>query len=226
MARSVGVDAPLRPLEVIRAGRVPYRDGLALQAARIEARRAGRVPDTLYLLEHPDVITLGTGSDPSPLLASESELETLGIEVFETGRGGDITYHGPGQLVGYPILDLKPDRKDLHRYLRDLEGVLIAALAEFGIRAGREPGLTGVWTASGKIAAIGVRDSSGWITSHGCALNVRPDLTRFGTIVPCGIADRAVTSLALELGAAPPMDAVEAAIVDAFAAEFRGRVPG
>jgi lipoyl(octanoyl) transferase len=219
----VGEGAPVRPLEVIRLGRVSYRDGLALQAARIEARRAGRVGDALYLLEHPDVITLGTGSDPAHLVASAEELDALGIEVFETGRGGDVTWHGPGQLVGYPVLDLTPDRKDLHRYLRDLEAVVIRAVAAFGITAGREPGLTGVWTATGKIAAIGVRVSSGWITSHGFALNVDPDLSRFGTIVPCGIADRAVTSMANELGAAPPWDQIERAVVRAFEDEFGAR---
>jgi lipoyl(octanoyl) transferase len=205
---------------VLRLGRVSYGDGLALQAARVEARRAGRVQDTLYLLEHPDVITLGTGSRTEHVLATPDELETLGIAMFETGRGGDVTYHGPGQLVGYPILDLKPDRKDLHAYLRDLEEVLILALAEWGIEARREPGLTGVWTDSGKIAAIGVRVSSGWITSHGFALNVAPDLDRFTTIVPCGIADRAVTSIAHELDESPSWERVQDVVVAAFRSVF------
>ena len=146
-----------------------------------------------------------------------------GVKVRETGRGGDVTYHGPGQLVGYPILDLKPDRKDLHRYLRDLEGVLIDALAELGVVGRRWEGYTGVWTNGGKIAAIGVRVSSGWITSHGFALNVATDLRYFDTIVPCGIRGEAVTSLERELGRTVGVAEVEAAVVRAFAARFGAR---
>src|SRR5690606_28797616 len=132
----------------------------------------------------------------------------LGIDVFETGRGGGVTYHGPGQLVGYPILDLKPDRCDLHRYVRDLEEALIRTLAAFDIRAGRKEGLTGVWVGDGKIAAIGVRVSSGWITSHGFALNVNTDLSFFGSIVPCGITDYGVTSIEREAGKRVPFETV------------------
>jgi len=135
-----------------------------------------------------------------------------------------VTYHGPGQLVGYPILDLKPDRKDLHRYLRDLEEVLILAAASLGVSARRVPGLTGVWADTGKLAAIGVRVSSGWITSHGFALNVSTDLGFFGTIVPCGIRDRAVTSLERELGRDAAPDAVQYAVVEAFARVFEATV--
>lgn len=197
-----------RPLRVVRPGRVSYADGLALQEALIPRRRAGEVPDTLFLLEHDHVITLGTSSSPEHVLLDEEERAARGIELFETGRGGDVTYHGPGQLVGYPILDLKPDRKDLHRYLRDLEEVLIRTLDAFGIPARREEGLTGVWTDAGKVAAIGVRVSSGWITSHGFALNVDPELDYFGTIVPCGIRDRAVASMAGILGRPVPVDEV------------------
>lgn len=180
------------------------------------ARRAGEVPDTLFLVEHDPVLTLGTSTQPENLLLSEAELRERGYELAEVGRGGDVTYHGPGQLVGYPVLDLKPDRTDLHRYLRDLEEVLIRALATFGLTAGREEGLTGVWLPEGKVAAIGVRVSSGWITSHGFALNVAPDLAGFGVIVPCGIADRPVTSMARALGAAPDPVEVEAAVVRSF----------
>ncbi|MDT8339920.1 MAG: lipoyl(octanoyl) transferase LipB [Longimicrobiales bacterium] len=206
-----GASAPQRAtpargvLEVRTPGRVPYAEALALQERLVAERRAGRAPDTLLLLEHPPVITLGTGSAPGHVLVGAEERARLGVELFETGRGGDVTYHGPGQLVGYPILDLKPDRRDLHRYLRDLEEALIRTVARFGVRAWREEGLTGVWTDAGKVAAIGVRVSSGWITSHGFALNVDPDLSHFGWIVPCGIADRAVASLAGLVGRPVPV---------------------
>lgn len=195
---------------------MPYQEGLDLQAELVAARRAGQAPDTLVLLEHPHVITLGSGASGEHVLADEERRRALGVELFETGRGGDVTYHGPGQLVGYPVLDLKPDRKDLHRYLRDLEDVVIRALATLDVPGRRVEGLTGVWTVLGKVAAIGVRVSSGWITSHGFALNVSTDLSYFGTIVPCGIGDRSVTSLEQLLGRAVPRDEVETAVVDAF----------
>jgi lipoyl(octanoyl) transferase len=209
-----------RPLRVLDQGVVPYADGLALQDDLVARRRAGDIPDTLVLLEHPHVITLGSSSDPSNVLADEAERRRLGIELFEAGRGGDVTYHGPGQLVAYPILDLKPDRKDLHAYLRDLEEVLIRVAGAFGVVADREEGATGVWTPKGKLAAIGVRVSSGWITSHGLALNVHADLDYFGTIVPCGIADREVTSLERELGRRPSWDYVSRTLVEHFVAVF------
>ncbi|HYW07657.1 MAG TPA: lipoyl(octanoyl) transferase LipB, partial [Longimicrobium sp.] len=170
-------------------------------------------PDTLLLLEHPHVITRGSGSHDENVLVSAEERAERGIELFESGRGGDVTYHGPGQLVGYPILDLKPDRCDLHRYLRDLEETLIGVLADFRLSAGRKDGLTGVWVDDRKLAAIGVRVSSGWITSHGFALNVSTDLAFFGTIVPCGIRDHGVGSIAGELGRAVGMAEVEDATV-------------
>jgi lipoate-protein ligase B len=207
----------------MRPGRVSYGEGLALQEKLVRDVRAGCVPETLVLLEHPHVITLGSGSHPEHVLFDAAERDRRGIELFETGRGGDVTYHGPGQLVGYPILDLKPDRRDLHRYLRDLETVLIEALAALGVAAHREAEYTGVWTAAGKVAAIGVRVSSGWITSHGFALNVDPDLAMFESIVPCGIPDRGVTSLARELGTVPAPSGVERAVADAFVRTF-GRV--
>jgi lipoyl(octanoyl) transferase len=187
---------------------VEYADALALQGELVELRRAGAIRDTLLLLEHPPVITRGTGSDDAHIVADADERARLGIALHDAGRGGDVTYHGPGQLVGYPIVDLKPDRKDLHRWLRDLEEALIRALETFGIDAGRSPGQTGVWSPTGKVAAIGVRVSSGWITSHGFALNVDPDLDHFRTIVPCGISDRPVTTMARELGSAPALDEV------------------
>ncbi len=209
-----------RPLEVRRLGLVPYGDGLKLQEELVGHRRAGRVPDQLLLLEHPHVITMGTGTDRSHLLADERERAERGIELFESGRGGDITYHGPGQLVGYPILDLKPDRKDLHRYLRDLESALILVLDAFGIEGRRAAGFTGVWTERGKVAAIGVRVSSGWITSHGFALNVTTDLDYFNSIVPCGLEQRAVTSLEELLGQPVSMDRVMDRVIEAMAETF------
>jgi len=211
----------LRPLQVRKEGRVRYADALRLQADLVERRRDGRIPDTLVLLEHPHVITLGSGSRAAHVLANARERALLGIELFETGRGGDVTYHGPGQLVGYPILDLKPDRKDVHRYLRDLEEVLIRAVARLGVEAGRREGLTGIWTARGKLAAIGVRVSSGWITSHGFALNVATDLRFFQTIVPCGLEDRAVTSLSEEVDRSVTLEDTFAPVSEAFCDVFQ-----
>lgn len=207
-------------LAVRRLGTLRYAEGLALQDELVRERRAGAIPDTLLLLEHPHVITLGSRSDPAHILAGAHERAALGIELFETGRGGDVTYHGPGQLVGYPILALEEERRDLHRYLRDLEGALIDALAELGLHGERSEGLTGVWVGGGKIAAIGVRVSSGWITSHGFALNVATDLRYFGTIVPCGISDRPVTSLERELGRPVPLQEVEDLVMRAVAARL------
>ena len=187
-------------------GLVPYGEALEFQRTLVEARKADRIPDQLLLLQHPPVITLGAKvrNDRSHVLATDEALDEAGVSLFEAGRGGDVTYHGPGQLVGYPILDLRPDRCDVHRYVRDLEAVMIAIAAGFGVRAERVPGLTGAWVGRNKLAAIGVRISR-WITSHGFALNVSTDLAHFGLIVPCGIADRGVTSLGELLGAAPPM---------------------
>jgi lipoyl(octanoyl) transferase len=186
-----------------------YGAALALQRDLVAERQAGRIDDVLLLLEHPPVLTLGVRGDGgrTHILASDEDLSTRGIAVFETGRGGDVTYHGPGQLVGYPIIDLKPDRQDVHRYVRDLEEVLIRTAGSFGIRAGRVSGLTGVWVGHEKLAAIGVRIAR-WVTSHGFALNVGTDLDHFNLIVPCGIADRGVTSLERLLGR--PVDLGEA----------------
>jgi len=203
-----------RPLEVRRLGRVGYEEALALQRALVEDRRADRIPDQLLVLEHPPVITLGVKVRQSRehVLATDDDLRQRGIALFEAGRGGDVTYHGPGQLVGYPILDLKPDRMDAHKYVRDLEDALIGVCADFGLSATRKSGLTGVWVGEEKVAAIGVRLSR-WVTSHGFALNVATDLEHFGLIVPCGISDRGVTSLERLLGTAPTMDGVEDRVV-------------
>jgi len=211
---------PPRTLHVQRLGTVPYAAALELQQQLVARRRAGEVADQLLLLQHPHVITLGTSARREHVLLDAEQRRLLGIELFDTGRGGDVTYHGPGQLVGYPILDLKPDRCDLHRYVRDIEEALIQALAGFGIAANRNPGLTGVWVGADKIAAIGVRVSSSWITSHGFALNIDTDLRFFAAIVPCGIRERGVTSMTRVLGAAPDRDAVAAQVARSFAAVF------
>jgi lipoyl(octanoyl) transferase len=217
--------AVTRELHIRRLGLVPYEEALQLQKSLVEERKAGRIPDQLLLLQHPPVITLGVKarSDRSHVLATDSELESQGVGFFETGRGGDVTYHGPGQLVGYPILDLKPDRCDVHQYVRDLEEVLINVAAGFGVSAGRVAGLTGVWVGQEKLAAIGVRISR-WITSHGFAFNVAPNLDHFQLIVPCGIADRGVTSLERLLGRDIPVGSAEDAAVQAMAGVF-DRIP-
>jgi len=199
----------MAPLHVRWLSTVTYGTGLELQQQAVAARRAGG-PDTLLLLEHPPVITLGRTADPRHVLLPAAELARRGIECRESGRGGDVTYHGPGQLVGYPIVELPPGRRDAHRYLRDLEQALIATAADCGVRAGRAPGRTGVWVGRDKLAAIGVRLHTGWITSHGFAFNVSVDLDDFRAIVPCGIADRGVTSLARLLPRAPTVRAVAA----------------
>ncbi len=187
-------------LEARRLGVVPYDQAVEMQAELVEQRRAGIIPDQLLLLEHPHVITLGGSSNVDHVVADEATRRRLGIQLADAGRGGDVTYHGPGQLIGYPILDLKPDRRDAHRYLRDLEEILIRALRSFDLEGRREVGLTGVWVGEQKIAAVGVRISSRWITSHGFALNVATDLSYFDTIVPCGLHDREVTSISECLG--------------------------
>jgi lipoyl(octanoyl) transferase len=208
-------------LQVRRLGLVPYAEGLALQQELVAERKAGRIPDQLLLLQHPPVITLGAKvrNDRSHVLASEQALDEAGVALFEAGRGGDVTYHGPGQLVGYPIIDLRPDRCDIHRYVRDLEEVMIATAAAFGVRAGRVPGLTGAWVGQDKLAAIGVRISR-WITSHGFAYNVAPNLEHFSWIVPCGLEDRGVTSLTALTGSDVRMSQVEDRVIAAFAAIF------
>jgi lipoyl(octanoyl) transferase len=209
-----------RTVEIRRLGTVPYRDALDLQKSLVEDRRAGRVPDLLLLLQHPPVITLGVRRDSrSHVTATDGQLALHGIEVYESGRGGDVTYHGPGQLIGYPILDLRPDRCDVHRYVRDLEEVMIRVCADYGIAAHRVQGLSGTWVGTEKIGAIGVRISR-WITSHGFAFNVNTRLQDFQLIVPCGIADRGVTSLRKLIGYELTMEDVEARIVTRFAEVF------
>ena len=194
-------------LDVRRLGRVRYADGLALQERLVEQRKAGAVPDTLLLLEHEPVFTLGRNARQENVLFPAEALRERGFDVFEAGRGGDVTYHGPGQLVAYPILELPHERRDVHRYVRDLEEVMIRLCADYGLPAGRVPGRTGCWVDDDKIGAIGVRISR-WVTSHGLAFNVTTDLAPFRLIVPCGISDKGVTSLLKPLGRDVPMDEV------------------
>ena len=210
----------MKSLEVRRLGLVPYDAALTLQRRLVEQRRAGEVGDLLLLLEHPSVLTLGVRGDGgrSHILASDDDLTSRDISVFEAGRGGDVTYHGPGQIVGYPIIDLNPDRRDVHKYVRDLETVLMGVADDYDIHTSRVEGLTGVWVGDEKLAAIGIRISR-WITSHGFALNHSTDLSHFGLIVPCGINDRGVTSLA-RLGCAARREDVEARIISHFADVF------
>jgi lipoyl(octanoyl) transferase len=211
----------VRTLEVKRLGLVPYEAALELQRQLVEERKAQRIPDQLLLLQHPPVITLGVKvrDNRAHVLAGPEELARQGVELFQAGRGGDVTFHGPGQLVGYPILDLNPERRDVHRYVRDLEEVLIRVAASFGIVATRQPGLTGAWVGNEKLAAIGVRIAR-WVTSHGFALNVATDLSHFDLIVPCGIRDKGVTSLERLLGHPVSMAEVEAATISAFESVF------
>jgi lipoyl(octanoyl) transferase len=210
-----------REIQIRRLGQVDYGAALDLQARLVDQRKAGRIPDQLLLLEHPPVITLGvkTRNDRSHVVATPDVLEDEGVALFESGRGGDVTYHGPGQLVGYPILDLRPDRCDVHRYVRDLEEVLIRAVARVGVVSGRLPGLTGAWVGDRKLAAIGVRIAR-WVTSHGFALNVSTNLAHFDLIVPCGITDKGVTSMVELAGRAIPMSDVEDAVAEAFCRVF------
>lgn len=211
-------------MDVRRLGRIGYQEALDLQADLVERRRRGEIGDTLLLLEHPPVITLGvkTRNTRTNIIASDAQLAEAGVAVFQTGRGGDVTYHGPGQLVGYPILDLNPHRRDVHKYVRDIEQALIDAVASLGITATRAEGLTGIWVGSNKLAAIGVRISR-WITSHGFALNVATDLSHFDLIVPCGIQDRGVTSVERLLGRPVAMAEVETAVEAAFSSMFSSR---
>jgi lipoyl(octanoyl) transferase len=206
-------------------GRVEYEDGLELQRLFGEARRSGRVSDTLLLLEHPPVLTLGRAAKSQHVLASKEELAERGVSLFETNRGGQVTYHGPGQLVGYPILLLSPDRQDVRRYVRNLEEALIQMLSRFGLAARRIDGWTGVWMGrredgtGRKLAALGVHLSR-WLTSHGFALNVNVDTSAFELIVPCGISEAQVSSMERELGAPVAMEAAERAVATAFAEVF------
>lgn len=196
-------------------GLTPYAEGWELQRELVGLRRRGEIPDTLVLLEHSPVYTIGRAAkDASNLGAGEEYLKSLGAEVFWSDRGGDATFHGPGQLVGYPILRL--EKLDTHKYLRDLEELVILVLSDYGLEAGRHPEYTGVWINGNKIAAIGVKFSSGRITSHGFALNVKTDLSWFDRITPCGIREYGVTSLRRELDAEVSLLEVEEKVIGRF----------
>ena len=184
---------------VQQLGLVEYGEGLRLQEDLVAQRKADAIPDTLLLLEHPRVYTLGRNAQRENLLITEERLAALGAQLYETDRGGDITYHGPGQLVGYPIFDLTQHRRDIAWFMRSLEEVFIAVARDFGIEAGRLAGTPGVWIGNEKVVAMGVHISR-WVTSHGFAFNVNTDLRYFDYIVPCGLRDKGVTSLAKRLG--------------------------
>jgi lipoyl(octanoyl) transferase len=211
----------MRRLSVRWLGRVEYGEGLALQSAA--ARRCAETgEETLLLLEHGPVFTLGRNASRRDILFTPERCAELGIAVHEADRGGKVTYHGPGQLVGYPILDLSPDRRDVRRYVRDLEETLIRVLARYGIEAARSPlpeRVTSVWVGNDKIAAIGVHIAR-WITTHGFALNVTTDLSNFLGIVPCGITDGGVTSIERAAGIRPPVEEVAKEYAPLFAAVF------
>jgi lipoyl(octanoyl) transferase len=207
----------MRNCHVRELGRIDYARALDIQRELVARRKQGAVPDHLLLLEHPHVITLGRNGHLENLLAGEGVLDRAGISFYPTDRGGDVTYHGPGQLVGYPILDLREWQRDVGAYVRAVEQVLIDTLADYGIQAGRIPKLTGVWAGDRKIAAIGVHLSR-WVTSHGFALNVHTDLDYFRYIVPCGLT-RPVTSMA-QLGVRATLEEVSRTLAVHFGRVF------
>ena len=204
---------------VEQLGLVDYAEALGLQQERVAQRKGGAIPDTLLLLEHPHVYTLGRNARREHLLVTRTRLEELGAQIFETDRGGDITYHGPGQLVGYPIFNLTVHGRDLGRYMRSLEEVFIGVAGDFGLRAGRVKGAPGVWVGNHKLVAMGIHVSR-WVTSHGFAFNVSTDLGYFEAIVPCGLRDRGVTSLEKLLGRTVPMDDAADRVVEHFGRVF------
>jgi len=212
----------LKPARLIDLDVIRYEPALQFQRELHAQRVAGEIPDTLLLLEHPPVITLGKAFHPEHLRFAREFYAQQGIELYPTDRGGDVTCHNPGQLVGYPIFDVSQHGRDLHKFLRDLEEVLIRALAEFGIEAHREASYTGAWVGDAKIAAIGIKVTK-WVSMHGFALNVSNDLRLFQTIVPCGIADRPVTSMQQILGHEVPMGTVKQSIAKAFEEVFELR---
>jgi lipoyl(octanoyl) transferase len=218
-------------VQFCRLGTVDYAEAHRLQKDLQAKRIAGEIGDTVLLLEHPPVLTLGRSAKEQHVLAPRAVLEARGIAVHEVGRGGDVTYHGPGQLVAYPIIDLKPDRKDVRKYVWSLEETMIRTCGDFGLPATRIQGLNGAWADDRKIGAVGVRISR-WVTMHGLALNVNSDLSYFELIVPCGIPDKTVTSLSAELDRTVHVDDVIDPLVRRFAGlydaeiEWRDALPG
>jgi len=206
-------------LFVSKLGRTRFAEAWDLQRKLVDLRRHGLIDDVLLLTEHEHVYTIGKGGDENHLLATDRELQADGVDVFRIDRGGDITYHGPGQVVGYPILNLEHYFTDIHRYLRCLEETIILTLDRFGIEGGREEGMTGVWVKGEKVAAIGVRVSR-WITMHGFALNVNTDLTGFDRIIPCGIFHKGVSSMHKVLGKEVPLEEVQDSLTESFCSVF------
>ncbi|PJA26242.1 MAG: octanoyltransferase [candidate division Zixibacteria bacterium CG_4_9_14_3_um_filter_46_8] len=208
------------PLNVITPGLVDYGEALHIQYDMVAQRAAGEIDDTLILLEHNPVITFGRGGKQENVLATTERLKEKGVKVYKIERGGDVTFHGPGQLVGYPIIDLNRRGRDMHKYLRDLETVLIETLKVFGLEAGRKEKFTGVWNDNSKLAAIGVAVRR-WISYHGFALNVNNDLSYFGLINPCGITDAGVSSLSSMLGRRVEIAEVIQTVIEKFAEFFK-----
>ncbi len=208
----------MNPLRVAHLGPTPYRDGLRLQEGLVQARRAGETADWLLYPDHPPVLTVGRGAAPGNVLADAATLERMGIERFEVARGGDVTWHGPGQLVGYLVCDLEPRGRDLHRFLRGIEAALIRALGTWGVAGERSPGRTGVWVEGAKIASIGIAVRR-WVSYHGFALNVAPDLRFFDLINPCGLPGIHMTSLAERMGERAPSLAEVREVVASACAE-------
>jgi len=206
-------------METVWLGEVAYREALDLQLSFLDRRAGRRIPDTLLLLTHPHVYTLGRAGDEANLLVSKETLASEGISVERVGRGGDITYHGPGQLVGYPIVRM--DKPDVHKFVRSIESALMDSVRAFGVDARRIQGLTGVWVGERKIASIGVGIRK-WVTYHGFALNVTTDLSRFKRINMCGLKGREATSIAEETGSTPPMEAVRDAVSAACSRRLEG----
>lgn len=207
----------MRECEIVELGRMRYVDALTEQHKAADELKRGTGRNRLFFVEHPHVVTIGRNGRLENLLATDHVLDRSGIEFYESDRGGDVTYHGPGQLVGYPVIDLREWKRDVHAYVRAVEDVLINALSTFGIFAGREQGATGVWVGGKKIAAIGIHISR-WVTTHGFALNIDTDLSYFQFIVPCGL-QKPVCSLR-SLGCMASHDEVKSAIVTSFAAAF------
>ncbi|MBI2427442.1 MAG: lipoyl(octanoyl) transferase LipB [Ignavibacteriales bacterium] len=213
----------MKELLVVNLGKTKYADAWELQKQIFTARLEQRIGDVLLLTEHDHVYTLGKAANDNHLLAKDEELSKKGVDVFWIDRGGDITYHGPGQIVGYPIIDLNKQYNDIHRYLRDIEEVIIRSLSEYGIVSGREPEFTGVWVKEEKIAAIGVKVSK-WITMHGFALNVNTDISFYNRIIPCGIFHKGITTLQNLLGKEIVLEDVHQKLVNHFASLFHWEV--
>jgi lipoyl(octanoyl) transferase len=210
-------------IRAVDLGKTEYESCWKLQRELFDLRLADAIPDTLLLTEHQPVYTIGRSGDPNHLLAGLAELQEKGIALFYNDRGGDITYHGPGQLVGYPILDLHNHYLDLHRYLRDIESVIINVLGHFGIRGSRIEGYTGVWVGNDKVCAIGIK-SSRWVTMHGFALNVCTDLSYFDRIIPCGIFEKGITSIQELLGRTVTTSEVIPELLREFAGVFHAEI--